>query len=314
MKKKSLVLFNMHSGKGAIKYRLVQLVDGLNKLGYEVIAYSTQKPGDAENLVMEYADELELVVCAGGDGTVSETIMGIHKCNKQIPMAFIPCGSTNDYAATLKVPKNISKLTELIEKESFRSLDIGTFNDKCFDYVAAFGLLTDIAYTTDQKLKNMIGYGAYVLEVTKRILKIPVLDISVETESGIRFSEGWFYGMVTNSNQVGGLKNITGPRVELDDGMFEVTLVRATRNPIEFIEVLGSIATGADSRFVERFKAKRITFRSKEEIAWTIDGEPGGNHKEVVIENIQQAIKIAAPKKRDRLKLISKIGTETKKD
>lgn len=296
----------MHSGKCSVRAKLVWMVDGLNKLGYELVVYSTQRAGDAERLVMEYAPELDLVVCAGGDGTVSETIMGIQKSGRDIPLAFLPCGSTNDYAGSLRVPGSPLKLLELIEKEFFRSIDVGRFNDKYFDYVAAFGVLTDIAYTTDQKLKNVIGYGAYVLEVAKRLLKIPVLSIAIETDGGLKLSDGWFYGMITNSHQVGGLKKITGPDVKSDDGIFEVTLVRATRNPIEFTEVLTAIATGADSRFIERFKASRIVLKSDEPIPWTIDGEPGGEHKEVVIENVQQALRIAAPKDKRRRKRILK--------
>lgn len=296
----------MHSGKGSVRAKLVWMIDGLNKLGYELIVYSTQQAGDAERLVMEHASELDLVVCAGGDGTVSETIMGLQKSGRDIPLAFLPCGSTNDYAGSLRVPGSPLKLLELIEKESFRSIDVGRFNDKYFDYVAAFGVLTDIAYTTDQKLKNVIGYGAYVLEVAKRLLKIPVLSITIETDRGLKLSDGWFYGMITNSHQVGGLKKITGPDVKLDDGIFEVTLVRATRNPIEFTEVLGAIATGADSRFIERFKASRIVLKSDEPIPWTIDGEPGGGHKEVIIENVQQALRIAAPEDKRRRKRILK--------
>lgn len=295
MKKRLLFIINIHSGKEAVKFKLAKLLDGFVAAGYEVITHTTQYAGDAALRSEEYAEEVDMIVCSGGDGTLNSTLNGLMKSGHKVPVLFIPFGSTNDYAGSLNIPKDPMNAVERLEHGKILELDIGKFNDKYFDYVAAFGLLTDIAYTTDQNLKNMIGYGAYVVEVTKRLFKIPILQMTIEGDNGISFTDGWFYGMITNSNQVGGLKNITGPDVELDDGVFEVTLVRATRNPIEFIEVLTSIARGTECKFVERFKTKHLHITSKEPIAWTLDGEPGGEHTEINIEVLQKAIQIVVP-------------------
>ena len=296
MGKKVLFVFNLHSGKGLIKAKISDILDELSKMGYETIAYSTQSAGDAKRQVLKYADSLDIMLCAGGDGTVSDAAAGIIESGRDIPLVFIPCGSTNDYGTTLNVSKKPLESIDRMAAENFKAVDIGKFNDSYFNYIAAFGLLTDIAYTTDQNLKNIMGYGAYLIEVAKRLFNIPVINATIETEEGKTYSDGWFYGMITNSTQVAGLKNITGDVVRLDDGLFEVTLIRATHNPIEFIEAFTSLTKGADSKFIERFKSRKITVRSDEPIAWTLDGEPGGEHTLVNIENLHQAVKIAVKK------------------
>ena len=292
--KRLLFIYNKKSGRGMIRLNLAGIIDVFTKNGYEILIHSTQYAGDACEKVIEYADRIDAVACAGGDGTVNEVITGIMKIGKDIPIFYLPSGSTNDYAASLGIPKNqLSAIEETINGK-LKKVDVGSFNDKYFDYVAAFGLLTDISYATNQDLKNKIGYAAYLLEISKRLLNIPVINMTVTIGNKI-YSDGWFYGMITNSKQVGGLKNITGPNVVMDDGIFEVTLVRATKNPVEFIEVLSALATGSESYFVVREKTSKIKFASHEEISWTLDGESGGSYKDVVIENIKKAVRIAIP-------------------
>lgn len=291
-----LLIFNMRSGKGSIKTKLAQLIDEFDQADCEITVFSTRKSGDAKEIILQHAEQADMVVCSGGDGTINDAIAGIRESGRDLPLLFIPSGSTNDYAVTLRIPKDPLKAIDRFHNGEIMDVDIGRFNGRTFNYIASFGLLTDIAYTTDQTLKNILGYAAYIIEVPKRLIKIPVLHAHVEADNGITFDDGWFYAMVTNAKQVGGLKNITGPDVILDDGLFEVTLVRATTNPIEFLEAFNAITTGGSSRFIERFKTEKIRFVSEEPIAWTLDGEPGGEHTEVFIENIHNAVKIVVPK------------------
>ena len=293
-----LMIYNIHSGKGAIRNSLAHLIDGFGRAGCKMVVWSTQGAGDAKAEIMAHADKVDVIVAAGGDGTVNDAVSGILESGKDIPLLFIPTGSTNDYAATLKIPKDPLKAVDRYLNGERYAVDIGRFNGRYFNYVASCGLLTDISYTTDQTLKNVLGYGAYILEVPKRLFKIPVLYMTVEADGGREFTDGWFYAMVTNATQVGGMKNITGPDVVLDDGLFEVTLVRATTNPIEFLEVFNAITTGADNRFIERFKTSRIRFIAEGPVSWTVDGEPGGEHTEVLIENLRKAVRIIVPKLR----------------
>lgn len=296
MKKRLLFVYNIHSGKGTIKRSMADISDIFIKAGYEVIVYSTQKPNDAREKVIEYADKVDAVACAGGDGTANEIVSGIMNCKKELPLFYLPAGSTNDYAASLGIPRRVAAAAEMAVEGNIRHIDIGRFNETYFNYIAAFGFLTDISYGTDQNLKNKLGYGAYVLEVSKRLFNIPVLNMKIKIGDRV-YDDGWFYGMVTNSTCVGGLKNITGKDVKFDDGLMEVTLVKATTNPIEFMEALNSIASGAESRFVVRDKASKIEITSKEAVKWTLDGEDGGAHTEITIEDMKQALAIALPEK-----------------
>ena len=294
-RKRLLFIYNKKSGRGMVRLNLAEIIDVYIKNGYETLIYSTQCAGDACEKVIEYADNIDAVACAGGDGTVNEVITGVMKSGKDIPIFYLPSGSTNDYGASLEIPKNQLSAAESTVNGKFKKVDIGCFNDKYFDYVAAFGLLTDISYATNQDLKNKIGYAAYLLEISKRLINIPVINMTVTIGNKI-YSDDWFYGMITNSKQVGGLKNITGPNVLMDDGVFEVTLVRATKNPVEFIEVISALATGTESYFIVREKTSKIKFESREEVSWTLDGESGGSYNNVTIENIKKAVRIAIPR------------------
>ena len=294
MRKKMLLIYNMFSGKGAIKSKLAEIIYKFNAAGYEVLTHATQCIGDAEEVVKKYASEVDLIVCSGGDGTLDEGVSGVIKSGIDVPLAFLPSGSANDFAGSLGVPKNLLKAADIAITKEPAYFDVGKFNEFNFTYTAAFGLFTDIAYTTNQNLKNVLGYGAYVIEVGKRVFRIPVLKMRVELDDEV-LEDGWFFGMITNSKQVGGVKYITGPEVSMDDGVFEMTLVRATRNPIEFTEVLNSIVTGCKCRFVVRRKVSKVKFISEEPIKWTLDGEYKGAHTEVDVESLNNAIRLVVP-------------------
>ncbi len=295
MGKRLLFIYNRRSGTGMIRANLSTIIDLFSKAGYEIIIHSTQRAHDAIEKVRAYRDSVDAIACAGGDGTVNEIINGMMETKADVPLYYLPSGSTNDYAASLGIPKQQIKAARSELGGEIKKIDLGLFGNRYFCYVAAFGLLTDISYATDQNLKNMIGYAAYLIEVSKRLINIPVIEMTVIAD-GRKYTDGWFYGMITNSTHVGGIKNVTGPNVRMDDGIFEITLVRATKNPIEFIEVFNAIMQGIDNRFLVREKASRIEIHSEKPVAWTIDGEAGGEHRDVVIENVNRALRIVVPK------------------
>ncbi len=296
-RKKLLFIYNPFSGKGQIKNKLSEIVDQFVKSGYEVTIYPTQKPQDAMELVEETEEVYDLVVCSGGDGTLDETVTGMMRREKKVPIGYIPAGSTDDFANSLDIPKSMEQAARIaVEGEPF-GCDIGSFNGDYFVYIAAFGLFTDVSYATSQELKNRIGHLAYLLEGVKRIPGIQSYHLQVTCE-GHTFEDEFIYGMVTNSTSAGGFKNITGKNVELDDGLFEVTLIRMPKNPIELNEIIGSLTNLIDDTdLIYTFKTDRITLKSLEEIPWTLDGEYGGTHSEVEIQNGKQAVQIMVKKK-----------------
>ena len=163
MKKRMLFVFNPKAGKGKIKTHLLDIVDIFNKGGYEVIIRATQGPKDAYAQVKEYADQVDLIVCSGGDGTLDEVVTGIVEVDCKTPLGYIPAGSTNDFANSLFMPKSMTAAASMIMEEQIYHCDIGKFNSQTFAYVAAFGLFTNVSYETDQDLKNILGHVALSL-------------------------------------------------------------------------------------------------------------------------------------------------------
>lgn len=291
-KKKLLFIFNPRAGKGQIRSRLFRIIDTFVKAGYEVTVHPTQRPQDGYEKTKELASEVDIIVCGGGDGTLDEVVNGLMAVESQIPLGYIPAGSTNDFASSVNISKNILQAAKDVVLGEPCSLDIGLFNHMNFVYIAAFGLFTDVSYETDQNLKNILGHLAYLLEGTKRIFNVPSHILKVYANDVVLEAE-YIYGMITNARSVGGFKNLVGPGVELDDGLFEVTLIRRPKNPIELNEIVTSLMSAEDkTELIDNFKTNCIRIESEEKIAWTLDGEFGGEHDQVEIENKRHALNL----------------------
>lgn len=297
MKKKLLFILNPHSGKAQIKNKLLEIVDIMVKANYEVTVYPTQAQGDARCKVQREAQDYDLVVCSGGDGTLDEAVSGMMLCEKKVPLGYIPAGSTNDFAASLKIPNQMSKAAEIAVNGKPFPCDVGYFNGDSFIYIAAFGLFTDVSYQTNQELKNVLGHAAYILEGAKRLYDIKSYHMRVEYGDEV-VEDDFIYGMITNSNSVGGFKNIAGKNVQLDDGVFEVTLIKMPKNPVELNEIIFNLTSRKDETdLIYSLKTDSIRFFAQDVTPWTLDGEFGGNHKEVEIRNCHKALEIMVKKK-----------------
>lgn len=295
-KKNMLFIYNPRAGKAQIRSNLLDIIDIFVKADYEVTAYPTQAKGDGMKAVMERKlGYYDIIVCSGGDGTLDEVVTGMMHCEKRLPIGYVPAGSTNDFANSLRIPKNMKEAAHTIVKGKDFGCDVGAFNDDIFIYIAAFGLFTDVSYETKQDSKNLLGHMAYLLEGMKRISNIQSYRMRVEYEEEI-IEDDFIFGMVTNSISVGGFKRITGKYVLLDDGEFEVTLIKRPSNPIELNNIMAALLNrNINTDCMYCFKAASIKITSEEEVAWTLDGEFGGRHKEVSIKNCMQALKIRVP-------------------
>lgn len=311
--KKLLFIYNPNAGQGRIGNNLSYIIDTFTKTGYEVTAYPTQKHGDAVQKIAGRSGSFDLVVCSGGDGTLDEVATGMMQCRKKVPIGYIPAGSTNDFAASVKIPTDMKKAADIVMNGKVVKFDMGSFNNDIFVYVAAFGMFTGVSYGTDQNLKNTFGHLAYLFEGIKHISEIKPYDIKIEYDDGV-IEDAFVYGMVSNSLSVGGIKGLTGKNVLLDDGLFEATFIRPAGNvAIYNIEVANSIRTGKKSSLFLNIKTKSMKITSKEKISWTLDGEFGGKFKEVELNNIHNALNIIVP---DGVKLPFSGDTKaiTKKD
>ena len=290
--KKMLFVYNPNAGKGLLKSKLSDVVDIFVKAGYEVVIYPTQAYRDGYRKIRSMEDGYDLVVCSGGDGTLDEVVTGMMKRKNRVPIGYIPTGTTNDFASSLHISKDILSAAYTAVNGKAFACDVGSFNHDIFVYVAAFGLFTDVSYQTDQNLKNILGHAAYVLEGAKRLSNIPSYHIKINHD-GEQIEGEFMIGMVTNSKSVGGLKGITGKTVKFDDGEFEVMLVKKPKNATELQEIITSLLVESfNTDYMYMFKTKKITFESVEEIPWTLDGEFGGQHEFVEINNRKQALEI----------------------
>ena len=269
--KKLLFVVNGHSGKGQIKNKLLDIIDIMIKEGYHVQVHTTQEREDATKVVREQAKYYDLVVCSGGDGTLDEAVTGMMQSEVRTPLGYIPAGSTNDFANSLEIPKDMIQAAKTAVLGVPFSCDVGEFNGDYFIYVAAFGIFTDVSYATSQELKNALGHVAYILEGAKRLHTIKSYHMRVEYD-GNEIEGDFLLGMITNSTSVGGFKNMTGKDVKLDDGMFEVTLIHKPKNIIELNTIIASLTNLKDETdLIDSFRADSVKFYSEEEIPWTLD-------------------------------------------
>lgn len=292
MNKKLFFIFNPTAGKAQIKNRLLEVVDMFTKCGYDVCAHPTQSVGDAHEQARTQASQTDMIVCCGGDGTLNEVVSGLMQVDERPPLGYIPAGSTNDFARSLAIPRDFAKATAAIVEGEPYPCDIGRFNDDTFAYIAAFGAFTDVAYQTEQTWKNALGHIAYVLEGARRLFDIKSYSLEIEANGEI-YKDEYIYGMVTNSKSVGGFKNLTGKHVKLDDGLFEAVFIRRPKNPLELNEIITSLVSSDDTTdLIDSFKTAEVKIKCDQALPWTLDGEFGGEPKEVTIVNEKHAIEI----------------------
>ncbi|MCM1185589.1 MAG: YegS/Rv2252/BmrU family lipid kinase [Lachnoclostridium sp.] len=297
MERTMLFIYNPRAGKEKIKGKLAQILDIFAKAGYEMTVYPTLQSGDAKRIVADCKKQYDLVVCSGGDGTLDEVVTGMMQSAFKAPIGYIPAGSTNDFGGSLSLPKNMVRAAEIAVGGSNFACDVGTFNNDVFVYIAAFGIFTEVSYGTEQEIKNMIGHMAYLLEGMRSIPNIRSYHMKISYEDQV-IEDDFIFGMITNSASVGGFKRITGKHVKLDDGVFEVTLIKSPKNPMELNNIIVSLLNrDIDSDAMYCFKTSALTLESpEEEVAWTLDGEFGGSHEKVVIENQCKAIEFRVGK------------------
>lgn len=294
MKKKLLFIINPKAGRTAIRNELFEIIVVFSEAGYEVVVYPTTGPTDAERKICADGADYDLIVCAGGDGTMENTVSGYMKMGeKKVPIGYIPVGTTNDFARSLKISRKPIEAAKQIVCGNSCLLDIGQINEKYFVYIAAFGVFTDISYSTKQSLKKVIGHSAYVLEAIRNLGNFKAYNIKAEFD-GATITGEYIYGMVTNSYSVAGFRVRGSVHVALDDGKFDCLFVKAPKTVTEVQQILAGILSN-DVEGNEMFfycKAANVHIEGTEEIPWTIDGEFAGDMLVADIVNHKQAAEI----------------------
>ena len=297
--RKALFLFNPRAGKGTIKSGLSKITDTLTQAGFLVTVYPTQAKGDARDKILQWGLSYDRIVVAGGDGMLHEALNAVMNLPQKVDLAFIPSGTANDFAIANKIPKVVDKAAQLAADEKRRTIDIGTFNGEYFSYVAAFGAITDVPYTTDQTAKNNFGYLAYLANAAKYVNLQTLFNAArkMEIKTDDKILEGEFLVCcVSNSKTIGSLKQFVPRDVELSDGLFEGLFIKKPTNLTEFSNALNVLLVGnLNAQGIITLKSSRFEFTLDKPANWTLDGEDGGLHDKAVIENHKQALTMLLP-------------------
>ena len=290
-----LFIYNPTSGTGQVKPALAPVLDVFAKAGWLTTAYPTQCKGDAARTARELAPQFDRVICAGGDGTLSEVAAGLMDLESPPPLGYIPFGSTNDCATTMKLPRKPREAALIAAGTGVPTpIDIGLLNDTPFVYVAAFGAFTKVAYDTPQDLKNTFGHLAYIFAGIASLPTIAPYHLAVEYDGQV-LEDDFYFGMVSNSQSIGGIKPPKVEQVVLDDGLFEVTLVKKPLSLADLtdgLQALVNLSPADRSGVLVQFQARSLTFTSNQPIPWTVDGEFGGSQLVNRVENRQKGLVI----------------------
>ncbi len=290
--KSMLFIVNPNAGQKRVKRYLSEIISIFNQGGYRVEVHITAGQGDAIAVVRDRAPGKDLIVCAGGDGTFNETVNGMLLSGCQVPIGYIPCGSTNDFAASLKLPANVLLAARNIVAGEPVSFDAGLFGQRYFSYVASFGAFTRASYATPQSVKNALGHTAYLLSGIQEISQIRPEHIRMEAE-GHMIEDDFIFGAISNSTSVGGILTLDPNQVDLGDGQFEIMLVRAPRSLAELSECIKAIQTQKyNCAMITFFSAREVKIQANAEMNWTLDGEKEPGHDQVTISNQHHAITI----------------------
>ena len=290
--KKLFFVMNPYAGMRKANKYLPELISLFNRAGYDVNTYMTAGAGDAARAVAQKAAEVDLVVCVGGDGTFNETVSGVLSSGVDVPVGYIPAGSTNDFAASLKLSSNVMQAAKDIVEGTPVSYDIGKFDSRYFSYVASFGAFTRASYATPQNVKNALGHTAYILEGIQELSQLGKEHVRFELEDRV-VEDDFIFGAISNSTSVGGILTLDPKQVDMRDGKFELLLVRAPRDLVEVSECIRALQT-------QKYNCAMITFLSttrlkvvaSPDMPWTLDGEREDGHEIIQVENLHNAIRL----------------------
>ncbi len=291
--KKLLFVMNPYAGQKKANRHLVQILEIFNRAGYDVTVYMTAGPGDGEQAVRRLAKDMDVVACCGGDGTLNETIAGIMKAGVDVPIGYIPAGSTNDLANSLGLSTDILRAARDIVEGVAKPLDVGSFGGRYFSYVASFGAFTRASYATPQNVKNALGHMAYILGGIQELSQIRTQRVRFELPDGRIIEDDFLFGAVSNSTSMGGVLNLSKDIVDMADGKFELLLIRAPREFLELTECIIALQKQTyNCSMITFLSTDRVRVSAQPDMDWTLDGEREPGHAHIEVENLHHAVHI----------------------
>ena len=270
---------------------LRDIVDIFSSHDYEVIIRATQAPKDAYEKAKEYADSVDLIVCSGGDGTLDEVVTGITEKNSNVPIGYIPAGSTNDFANSLNLPSDPVEAAKHIMTHKAKYIDIGKFNDRYFVYTASAGIFTKASYSAPQNIKNMLGHFAYVLEGVKDLTQVKRMKLKIENEDEVIEGE-YIFVAICNATSIGGVMTIDEGKVDFADGLFELLLIKYPKDLIELGIIINELTNQIYDKHIRLLKVSKLKISDSSDIDWSLDGEKEDGRKNMKFRVIHNAVKL----------------------
>ena len=290
--KKMLWIVNPHAGRGAMRGKLIDCILTFQEAGFDVTLHVTEGPEDATRVAQARAGEFDRIVCAGGDGTLNETLSGLMQLEQRPLLGYLPCGSTNDFAASLHLSSDPRLAALDIAGGKPHPLDIGRHNDRYFAYVASFGAFTRSSYSASQAAKNALGHFAYILEGLGDLDSLRPYSCRIEADGEV-FEGDFIFGAVCNCTSMGGLVKLDPNRVKMDDGRFELLLLRMPKSALDLQNLITAMTRmqydypGVIFRHVQH-----VTLTTQTHIPWSLDGEYAPSAARVDIENLPGAVSL----------------------
>ena len=290
---KLLLIINPCAGQKKAKKQLTEIIDIFNRADFAVITHITSGFGDAEAACVRFADQVDRIVCCGGDGTFNETVSGVLKSGRNIPIGYIPAGSTNDFASSLHLNSDLLQAARDIVEGRPKQLDVGQFGNRYFSYVASFGAFTRTSYTTPQNLKNTLGHTAYVLSSIQELSQIRSHSLRFALSNGNIIEDNFLFGAISNSTSVGGVLTLAPDRVDMADGKLELLLIRAPKDLFELSDCVRALQQKTyNSPMITFLSTDSVSVSAPEEMCWTIDGEPESGHVQIEVSCVHHAIEV----------------------
>lgn len=291
--KKLLLILNPYAGQRKANRLLPEIIEIFNRADLDVTVYITAGNGDAKLKAMDYASQTDAIVCCGGDGTFNETASGVLASGVDIPIGYIPAGSTNDLAISLKLPTDILQAARMIARGNLQRLDMGSFNGRYFSYVASFGAFTRASYATPQSMKNALGHMAYLLSGIQELSQIKTHRLRFELPDGRVLEDDYLFGAISNTTSVAGLLTLSKDRVDMTDGQLELMLIRSPKDPIELADCLMAIQRQTyDCDMITFLSTKGVKVAAPADLDWTIDGEREEGAEQIDIQCVYQPLQI----------------------
>ena len=292
MRKNVLIVYNPKAGKNGAAHMLPQVVQRVRERGFRCVAYPILPGFGAEEIIDYEKGNFHHIVCCGGDGSLNHTINGLMQLEDRPSLIYLPTGSTNDFARSLELSKDIDIACSKLKNAQPFYYDIGKFNDTYFNYVAAFGAFTKVPYTTSQVLKNQLGHTAYIIEGIKHLPIGQYHTRTVISEERVLYGD-FIYCSVSNSTSVGGILTLDPGKVDMKDGKLELLLVRAPRDLTELTDCIFAVTSQTYNCAMMTFcSTEHLKITAPETMPWTVDGEYQQGILQVDVSCVRHGIQI----------------------